>query len=363
MIGAFVFANPPRRVAAAGHKSPARRARRKKMARSIARRRGRRRILRNAKGHFVKRSRAGRSIRRRSRRRNPSGYVKVGRRWRKITKYAKRRRRGSRLGQIRGYRFPRSYRRRRRRSSGRIRHRSRSGRRHVRRHHRAYRRNPSVSYRLASDPIGAIKAAIAEAFSMDTVEALFHTGLGFGGVAAGARLIYKKVIPSFGETALGRIGTATGLTVLGTALVGMVTKNRAFTARFLAGGALATLWQVLSDVLPDSAKEFIPTLGDAETEEFRKAIEKEVLRELKGGVSDYLPAAGAEGYSTYLRPAGISYLRPAGSSAYLTSREGDRAEGMSGYLTSREVDRVEMTPSGVGEAFDEFSRTNLPEQF
>lgn len=221
--------------------------------------------------------------------------------------------------------------------------------------------------RLSADPIGAIKAALSEAFSMDTLEALFHTGLGFGGVAAGGRLLYKKVIPALGETALGRIGTMIGGTVLGTALIGMVTKNRNFTARFLAGGLLATLWQGLSEVLPESAKEFIPTLGEApETEEFRKAIEKEVLRELRGGggVSDYLPAAGSEGISEYIQPAGVenTYLTPAGAETYLTAREGDDAT-MSGYLTASETERVEMTPSGVGEAFDEFARASMPERF
>jgi hypothetical protein len=36
---------------------------------------------------------------------------------------------------------------------------------------------------------------------------------------------------------------------------------------------------------------------------------------------------------------------------------------MGGFLTANEVDRVEMNPSGVGEAFDEFSRTSMAERF
>lgn len=341
------------------------------MARSATRRRsGRRRVARGAGGKFVSRKR--RVVRRRRSRRNPgnpSGFIKVGRRWRKMTKYARRRRRGSRRGQISGFSFPKRY--RRRRSSGRRRYARRNPSVRSYRRRRYARRNPGTrSMRLSSDPIGAIKAALMEAFSMDTLEALFHTGLGFGGVAAGGRLLYKKVIPSFGETAIGRVGTMTGLTVLGTALISMVTKNRAFTARFLAGGALATLWQVLSEALPESAKEFIPTLGaPPETEAFRKAIEKEVLRELRGGsMNEYLQPAGAEGISEYIQPAGVenTYLSPAGSETYLTAVDGDRAidrATMGAFLTENETERVELNPSGVGDPFDEFARTSMPERF
>ncbi|MGH9317728.1 MAG: hypothetical protein ACRD1P_11565 [Thermoanaerobaculia bacterium] len=341
------------------------------MARTIARRRGRRRrVGRSASGRFVSRSRP--RVRRRRRGRNPSGYVKVGRRWRKMTKYARRRKRGRRRGQIRGFRFPRSYRRRRRR----VRHnpprsdanprRRRRRVRHNARRRRYYRRNPGRTVRLSADPIGAIKAALSDAFSMDTLEALFHTALGFGGVATLGKIVYKKVIPSFGESGIGRVGTMIGTTIIGSALAGVLTKNRSLTTRVLAGGLLATLWQGLTEILPDSAKEFIPTLGEApETEEFRKAIEKEVLRELRGGgVQEYLPAAGAEGFSEYIQPAGIeqTYLTPAGQETYLTAAEGEGAM-MGSYLTEREVERVEAQPSGVGEAFDEFSRTAMAERF
>jgi len=338
------------------------------MAKTITRRRvRRRRTARSASGRFVSRRSKG-TVRRRRRSRNPSGFVKVGRRWRKITKYAKRRRKGRRRGQIRGYRFPRSYRRRRR-----VRHNPGNAPRRRRRYarhnprRRYYRRNPARAVRLSADPIGAIKAALQDAFSMDTLEALFHTGLGFGGVAVGGRLLYKKVIPSLGESGIGRVGTMLGSTILGTAFMGIATKNRNMTTRFLAGGLLATLWQVLSEALPDSAKEFIPTLGEApETEEFRKAIEKEVLKELRGGggVQEYLPAAGAEGMIEYIQPAGImeTYLTPAGAETFLTAREGEDAT-MGAYLTETQTDRVEMQPSGIGEAFDEFARSSMPERF
>lgn len=338
------------------------------MAKTIARRRvRRRRVARGAGGRFVSK---GRSVRRRRRSRNPSGFIKVGRRWRKMTKYARRRRRGSRRGQIRGYRFPRRY--RRSRSRRRVHRnpavRSYRRRRYARRNsgRRYARRNPARAIRLSADPIGAIKAALAEAFSMDTLESLFHMGLGFGGVVVGGRMVYKKLIPSLGESAIGRVGTMLGSTIIGTALAGFLTKNRSLTARVLAGGLLGTLWQGITEVLPESAKEFVPTLGDApETEEFRKAIEKEVLRELRGnGVQEYLQPAGAEGYSDYIQPAGIqeTYLTPAGAEAFLTSREGDDAT-LGGYLTASETERVELNPSGVGEPFDEFARTSAPEKF
>jgi hypothetical protein len=199
---------------------------------------------------------------------------------------------------------------------------------------------------------------------MDTLEALFHTALGFGGVVGLGRLAYKQLIPALGTSPIGRIGTMLGGSVLGTALVGMLTKNRAMTARFLAGGLLGTLWQVLSEFLPDSAKQWVPTLGEGpETEEFRKAIEKEVLRELRGGsgVSEYLAPAGSEGYTEYIQPAGVeqTYLTPAGTEAFLTANEGEDTAGMSGFMTRNEV---EMASAGVGE-WDEFSRESLPERF
>ena len=338
------------------------------MARTRSRRRTGRRIRRNAKGHFVTRRRSTRR-----RRRNPSGFIKVGRRWKKITKYARRRRRGSRKGQIRAFKFPKRYRRSRRVRRNPVvvanprRSRSRRARRNPYRRHRRYvRRNPSVAYRLTSDPVAAIKSAIMSAFSMDTVETLFHMGLGFGSSIVVSRTLIKQWLPVLGETAIGRVGGTFGTGVVLTALSSFL-KNSSLTARFLTGSLFATFWQGLSEVVSayqPQLKEFIPTLSGApETEEFRRAIEREVLRELKGGVNEYLPAAGAEGYSTYLRPAGIEYLRPAGTEAYLTEVGAERAQGgMGAFLTDREVSRVEARPSGVGE--DEFGRGDtLPERF
>jgi len=332
------------------------------MARTRSRRRVGRRIRRNAKGHFVRRSHG---TRRRSRRNpmNPSGFIKVGRRWRKITKYAKRRRRGSRKGQIRGYKFPRRYRSRRRvrRNPVAVTN-PRVGRRRRHSSRRRYaRRNPAGarSFRLSADPIRAIKEAVMSAFSGETMETLLHLGLGFGSVIPLSRLVIKNLVPTLGDTAYGRVGGTLGVSLLGTAIMGLVSKDSKMTSRYLAGGLLATLWQGLTEFLPVEAKAYIPTLGAPGSDAFRQAIEKEVLKELRGGgVNGYLRAAGTEGVTTYMTPAGIEYLKPAGTEAYLTEVNASRAEaGLGAYLTEVGAERAQ---AGLG---DEFSRTALPEAF
>lgn len=336
------------------------------MARSRTRRRSRRRISRNAKGHFVTR-------RRRSRRRNPSGFVKVGRRWRKITKYARRRRRGSRKGQIRGFKFPKRYRRSRRRrhvrsnpvvvaNPARRRRRVRRNPSSRRRYRRVYR-NPIA--RLASDPIGAIKNAIMSAFSVDTLESLAHMGVGFGGsLFFGKWLTNQSWVPTTPESMpYWKIASTFGATLGLTGLSSLLKKPQ-LTARILTGGLFATLWQTLSQAVSGTQfQQYVPTLSGAADDDFRRAIENEVLRELRGGgVNGYLPAAGAEGYETYLRPAGIEYLRAAGSEAYLTNVNLTKAEGgMGAYLTELGAEKAQ---AGLGDDFaDEFSRRSLPERF
>lgn len=197
------------------------------------------------------------------------------------------------------------------------------------------------------------------AFSGDTMETLFHLGLGFGSVIPLSRLVIKNLIPTLGDTAYGRVGGTLGVTLLGTALAGLVSKDSKLTSRYLAGGLLATLWQGLTEFLPVEAKAYIPTLGAPESDAFRRAIEKEVLKELRGGgVHGYMQAAGTEGVTTYMTPAGIEYLRPAGAEAYLTEVNASRAEaGLGAYLTEVGAERAQ---AGLG---DEFSRTALPEQF
>lgn len=369
MIGALVFANPGRPVAARRRRSRTARTtgKEKVMARSRTRRRSRRRSVgRSKSGRFVSRRRT-----RRSRRRNPSGFIKVGRKWRKITKFARRRRRGSRRGQIRSFKFPRRYRRSRSRRRVRSnpvvvanpRRRRRVRRNSGRRSRRVYR-NPG-SFRLASDPIGAIKSAIMSAFSVDTLETLAHMGVGFGGsLWAGKILASQSWMPSDPSlTPYVKIGSTFLSTLLLTGASSLL-RNSRLTARVLTGGLFATLWQAISQAVSGTQfQQYVPTLSGAENEEFRKAIEAEVLKELRGGgVHGYLPAAGAEGYETYLRPAGIEYLRPAGAEAYLTERGAERAQaGMGAYLTERNIDRAE---AGMGnDADDEFSRRGMPERF
>lgn len=334
------------------------------MARTRSRRRGRRRMARNAKGHFVKRS-TRRT--RRSRRRNPSGFIKVGRRWKKMTKYASRRKRGRRKGQIRGFHFPKRYRRSRRRvrrnpvvvsNPGRRRRR----RSHSRRTYRHVRRNPAASYRLSSDPIGAIKNALMSAFSVDTLETLVQMGLGFGGSITASKFLsaelanrFNFVVPSAAKP-LVTLASSALLTGLSSFL-----KKPQLSARVLTGGLFATLWQGLSMLVEGTqVQQYVPTLSGAETDQFRRAIEKEVLKELRGGgVNGYLRAAGSEGVATYMQPAGIEYLRPAGSEAYLTEIGAERAQaGMGAYLTEVNAEHAE---AGMGD--DEFSRRGMPEKF
>jgi hypothetical protein len=343
------------------------------MARSRTRRRAGRRTLRNAKGHFVKRTRTAR----RRKHRNPSGYIKAGRRWRKITKYAKRRRRGARRGQIAGFKFPKVYRRSRR--SRRVRSnpvvvsnprrsRSRRARRNPYRRHRRYvRRNPGASMRLSADPIAAIKNALMSAFSMDTMESIAQMGLGAVGSIALSKFINAQYPTlGLGNTPFTRVGSTFASGILLTALSALL-KKPALTARILTGGLLSTAWQGLSEAIAGTQyTAYIPTLsGSPETEQFRKAIENEVLKELRGGgVHGYLPAAGAEGYSTYLRPAGIEYLNPAGSEAYLTRYNSQQADaGMGAYLTENESSRVDARPSGVGDGDGEFGSSGMTEKF
>jgi len=308
-------------------------------------------------------------VRRRRRRlgrrrgRNPRGFVAIPRVMRRG-----RRGRFVRTGRIVRRDNPRVYRRRRRarqRDSnpwvGGFSYRRRGRRVRVPRHWRRGRARNNPGRRrmipLLDNPIEAVTRAFQEAFSGDTIETVFHTALGFGGTAIGSRLIMKKVIPALGASPIGRIATTAGVGILGSAVLGMLTKSPKLGARALAGGLLATFWQILSEALPAEAKEFIPTLGEApESEDFRRAIESEVLKELRGGGGG---GATEEGVSMYLQPAGVqeTYLTPAGTEAYLTQQEAEGA-AMGAYLT-----RHEAVTAGVGDTDTEFGGSTLPERF
>lgn len=209
--------------------------------------------------------------------------------------------------------------------------------------------------RLLSDPVGAVMSLVKDAFSMDTLTAAAQTGLGFGVTAGGSRLVYRQLIEGL-NTPVGRVGTNLAVALVQTLLLGMVGGPRLAT-RSLMGGLLATGWQGLTEAVRDTkAAEWIPTLGeDADTASFRKALQREVLREISGG-----RRAGSDGVSVYLQPAGVSetYLQPAGAHAYLTQGEAERAN-MGAYLTQKEIDKV----TGMGDAESEFSAASSPERF
>jgi hypothetical protein len=196
---------------------------------------------------------------------------------------------------------------------------------------------------------------VKEAFSKETLFAAAQTAVGFGVTAGGSRLVYRQLFEAL-NTPVGRVGTSFVVSLLQTLLLGMVGGPRIAT-RALMGGLIATGWQGLTEAVRDTkAAEWIPTLGeDADTASFRRALQREVLREVSGG-----RRAGAEGVSVYLNPAGVSdtYLQPAGAHAYLTQGEAERAN-MGAYLTQKEISKI----TGMGDAESEFSSGSAPERF
>jgi hypothetical protein len=325
------------------------------MAYRTVRRRVRRRTSNaNPKRRVVRRRRAvnnapRRRVRRRRIQSNMKGWFKRrGKRW-------------GRRGIARRFRGGKRYTRPRRR---RVLQNNPPKRRRSSRRRRSYSANPGRRrVRLLANPIGAITDIFEEAFSGETLETVFHTGLGFGGTLVGSRLIYKQLITGLGDSALGRIGTTLGVSILGGALLGMIGGPK-LGVRALGGGMLATLWAGLSEAVKDTkAADWIPTLGEGpESAEFRQAIEAEVLKELRGGGMSQDGEETEEGMSVYLQPAGVSetYLSPAGSQTYLTSGEAERSAGMATYLTRQNVVASE---AGVGDSDSEFGGESLPERF
>jgi len=187
---------------------------------------------------------------------------------------------------------------------------------------------------------------------MDSLVSMAQTGLGFGLTAGGSRLVYRQLFVQL-DTPIGRVGTNLAGALIQTLVLGMIGGTKLAT-RALTGGLLAAGWQGLTEAVRDTqAAQWIPTLGeDADTASFRKALQREVLREISGG-----RRAGAEGMSVYLQPAGVSetYLQPAGSAAYLTQQE-IRNANLGAYLTQKEV-------TGLGDSESEFSAGSAPERF
>jgi len=191
------------------------------------------------------------------------------------------------------------------------------------------------------NPLQAVMDVVKDAFSRPTLETMFHTGVGFGSALVVAKLASKNVLNVTGESTtdkVGRVAATLGSTVLTSALGGMFL-GKAGAARMVIGGLLATLWQGVTELVKGTtAGDFVPTLGQAVDEDFRKAVETEVLRSLRrggGGVSAYLTPAGSE-----------KYLIPAGSAAYFTPR----GAGMGAFATERSV-----IDAGVGTS-SEFGR-------
>lgn len=204
--------------------------------------------------------------------------------------------------------------------------------------------------------MGAITGVLKEAFSKESLETAIQGTLGFAGALGGSKLVYRTLIPAL-DTQFGRPLVTLLATIVETLVGGWVGGSR-FGARVLVGGLIGTVWQGVSEAIRGTkAADWVPLLGEGpEDAAFRRAIEQEVLRELKGG-------SNADGMSIYLRPAGVQYVRPAGSQAYLTGREAQRLEnnpaGVGAYMTQRELDQT----SGMGDAEGEFSAASAPERF
>jgi hypothetical protein len=186
------------------------------------------------------------------------------------------------------------------------------------------------------NPLQAVMDVVKDAFSRPTLETMLHTGAGFGAALVIARFASSaKVLNVTGEATLdkvGRVATTLGGTVLSSVLGGMVL-GKVGAARMVIGGLLATLWQGVTELVKQTdAAQYIPTLGQAVDEDFRKAVEVEVLRNLRrgGGMNAYLTPAGSE-----------RYLQPAGSAAYFTPR----GAGMEAFATERSV-----VEAGVGDS-------------
>lgn len=332
------------------------------------------------------RARARRS---RARRANPRGLIRYRGRW--ISAKPRRRRRnplwrsrrsgkyrgrapGRRLHRIRGgvgwhadnppKRRRRGSRRRRnpiirshRRKGTRVRRYFRRANNPVRRRRYSRRRNNPVRYfggrsrrstRLMDNPVKAVMDIVKDAFSKPSLETMLHTGLGFGGSLAIAKFVSSpKVLNATGEAILdkaGRVGITLASTVI-TSVLGGAVVGKVGAARMVIGGLVATLWQAVTEVVKGTqAADFVPTLGQAVDEDFRKAVETEVLRNLRrgGGMNAYLTPAGSE-----------RYLTPAGSAAYFTPR----GAGMEAFATERSI-----VDAGVG-ADAEFGRNSEIEQF
>ena len=209
---------------------------------------------------------------------------------------------------------------------------------------RGWRNNPRRRVRYSRNPLKQIQSAFNEVFSMDTFEQVFQTGIGFGGAIAGTNLLVDNIGVDALKTGWGKVGATAGVSALESGLLHMVTKDARFAKRVLVGGMLATLLRALGQVIPADSelRKWVPTLGNRNGQ-FRRAIERQVLREMRGSGNSayYMPAAGSSAY----------YMPAAGSAAYLTpselrsaeNRAGLAGNGMGAYLTAAQGESLDVT--------------------
>lgn len=333
---------------------------------------------------------AGRTKRRRARRKkNPwikrysykrKGYkvkprtVKVTRHWRKPTRKRRKARRNAWTGDVAGHSraAKKGWRGRRRARSNPPRPRARRNqwygqpRRHAKAARKGWRRrarrNPyhynRRRYRLRKNPLEAILGQFEEAFSGEMLEQVFHTALGFGGAVAVGGMLAKVIPVDFLKTPEGGI-VATGVSAILLSVVGGMVMDKTAQTRIMAGGLVATALKILGVVLPEEAKEFVPTLGN--DTQFQQDIQRAVLEELQaGGTQATLAPAGSE---AYLTPAGSEYyVEAAGTSAYMTPLEAEDAT-MGAFLTEREAIGAEMGMGLDPVEADEIGRSGQREKF
>lgn len=228
-------------------------------------------------------------------------------------------------------------------------------------------RNRRRSYRLSRNPIAEIAARVESVFTSEGLGTLLQGLAGMAGSLAGAQFFTTSIMP-VAHTPIGRILSTFGVAVLGSLVMDRVVPGSG--RRFLTGGLLATGYRALSELVPAEKKADFPIpllagMGAEPGEEaFRKAIESEILKELRapagGGVSGM-------GQSYWIDPAGVEqyYVQPAGMQAYMTKSEArtaapETSPSLGAYITAMEAEKSGVQGMGM---YDEFSGAFSPERF
>jgi hypothetical protein len=226
-----------------------------------------------------------------------------------------------------------------------------------------WKNNSRRRVKYSRNPFKQITGAFEEVFSMDTLEQVFQTGVGFAGAIAGTNLLVENIGVDALKSGWGKVGATAGVTAIESGLAHMITKDARLSKRILVGGMLATLLRALGQIIPADSeiRKWVPTLGNANSQ-FRRSIERQVLRELRGGGNSayYMPAAGSSAYG----------LPAVGSSAYLTPKELRGAEnraglagGVGAYLTAREGEELDVFGvAGYSGPVNEFGNAGGPRE-